>query len=242
MLKKIGLVVLIVFLALLSVFCLPMGIVGIVSAHGDKLSFRLGVGFVVFGAICLAAFLFLLARCIMRWASAKPFTNPYVDMSPFLAHVGMPVVYYPHIQLWPDEMLIYAVPASTYVEKEQVTEYSGSSIGVSVRIAKGLYLRQGANRGQPIRRDIKHFYSGDYVVTNQRLLFLGPQKSFECPVGKVTTVRLIAPNAMVVISGNKNHPIVVNENEIQHVLGFTNTALRQLQPSGFGEPERLSSI
>ena len=42
-----------------------------------------------------------------------------------------------------DEILIYATPAATFKDKEQIVGYTGKSAGVSVRVAKGVTVRSG---------------------------------------------------------------------------------------------------
>lgn len=229
MLKKLGSTLAGALFVLGAVFCFLMGIVGITHANGDKFSIVLGTIFILLGIGCVvSAVLWAIKTAPSTTRSTKSTVNPYVDMTPFLAEEGIPIVNYSGVLLKPAEVLVYAVPAQSFTEKEHVVSYAGRSAGVSVRVAKGLYLRQGASRGKPIRQDVRKFFPGDYVITTQRLLFLGAQKSFECPIEKVTAVRPIANNAFAIIAGNKNFPVVVSRDHIKYALGFSNTVANQI--------------
>ena len=109
---------------------------------------------------------------------AESLPNPYVDVTGY-DRGEFPIVNYPNLVLRPEEKLIYAAPAAVFVEKEKVVGYTGGSTGYSMRIAKGLTIRQGASRGRAVRERVKDFFGGEYVVTNQRLVFVSPEKPFE---------------------------------------------------------------
>ena len=67
-------------------------------------------------------------------------------------------------------------------------EYVGSSSGVSVRIAKGLYYRTGGFKGDPVDRTERiHVDTGAVVITDRNIYFAGPQKSLRVPYGKIVS-------------------------------------------------------
>jgi hypothetical protein len=70
----------------------------------------------------------------------------------------------------------YGVAMGDYYQSQTVG-YKGGTQGMSVRVAKGVTLRTSATRGQPVKGLVK-VASGELVVTSQRVIFAGDQKSF----------------------------------------------------------------
>ena len=92
------------------------------------------------------------------------------------------------VNLQKGEQAVWAFPRTQYLEDRTRREYVGRSSGVSVRIAKGVYLRSGAFRGQPVDRTVRqHVDSGTMLVTDRNLYFAGPQKSLRVPYAKVVS-------------------------------------------------------
>lgn len=166
-----------------------------------------------------------------KMSKATGYINPYADVKPFEEDRGWPIVSYSGINLDPQEMIIYAIPAQMSEEKEQIVGYAGGSTGYSVRVAKGLTLRKGKSQGKAIRQNVQNLYSGDYVITNQRIMFIGNKKSFEIPIDKITAAKPIANNAITVIAKNKNYSIIVDRDHTKHTLGFTWTAMKGIEKS-----------
>lgn len=64
----------------------------------------------------------------------------------------------------------------------------GGSQGVSIRIAKGVYYRVGAFKGQPVEYSERVFVgSGLFAVTN-RHIYLSGGKSFRIQHDKIVTI------------------------------------------------------
>lgn len=64
--------------------------------------------------------------------------------------------------------------------------YKGGSTGVSVRVAKGVYLRQSGLRGTP-QRGLVATATGILVATDKRIVFAGDQKSAAVPYDKLAS-------------------------------------------------------
>ena len=58
--------------------------------------------------------------------------NPYADITPYETGVGMPIVHYSGFFAQPGECIIYAAPAQTFKDKNQVVGYTGKSAGASL--------------------------------------------------------------------------------------------------------------
>lgn len=87
----------------------------------------------------------------------------------------------------PGELCHYQSSAATLVMKNQVVGRKGGYGGISVRVAKGVTLHSGGNRGQAIRDDVPYTYPGFFTITSQRMIMTG-EKGFEFPLSKLTAM------------------------------------------------------
>lgn len=84
-----------------------------------------------------------------------------------------------------NEYTIWAFENINYLEDRIRKTYVGGSRGISVRVAKGLYVRGGSSRGQAIEEQERiHIDDGSLVVTNLNIYFVGSIKSFRIPYKK----------------------------------------------------------
>lgn len=155
------------------------------------------------------------------------FSNPYVDTTQFDQGSQMPIVHYNNIVLQQGEELIFAVPAQTFIQKEQIVGYTGGSSGASIRVAKGLTVRRGSSKGTPIRQNVTKFNKGDYIVTTSRLIFLSQNESFEFSIGKVSACKIIAQDSFMIVQGNKQKNICVDISQAKYAAGFTRWAIEE---------------
>lgn len=170
-------------------------------------------------------------RSTAKKAKKVPFINPYVDVSQYDTGSTLPRVNYPNLIMLSSEAILYAAPAHTFVEREQVVGYSGGSSGASVRVAKGLTVRTAATRGKPIRQNVKKFNNGDYIVTNQRIIFIGQNDSFEFKNSKVTAIKMLAPNAFVILAGSRSKNIAVDAGQMKYAVGISQFAIQPKTPA-----------
>lgn len=148
--------------------------------------------------------------------------NPYVDITPYELEIGFPFVSYDGFFPQPNEILIYAAPASTFVDKEKVIGHTGRTAGVSFRVAKGVSLRTGGFGGQPIRKNIRDFKDGDLLITNKRILFTGKDDRFEILISKLSTIKLLDSNSFVLQSGKTSKNVYLNSVLLDYAVGFIN--------------------
>lgn len=116
----------------------------------------------------------------------------------------LPLVNYPNLFLHQGEWLIYAVLTSTFVETEQIVGHAGGSSGVSVNVTKGVSVRTGSSKGKPIRKNVVKFNNGDFVITNNRIIFFAQNESYEFSVNEISATKIIAKNAFLIAQGNKH--------------------------------------
>lgn len=97
-----------------------------------------------------------------------------------------------------DEMVLYYLPAVALTEfRSTGASYSGGSQGVSIRIAKGVSYRVGANRGQLTKNpeQMQVIDQGSAIFTNTRILFAGSNVSREWDLDKMINVDM-GPNGV----------------------------------------------
>lgn len=86
------------------------------------------------------------------------------------------------------EKVVWVFQSVNYYEEKTRTRYVGGSQGVSVRIAKGLYYRTGAFKGERIQTsETVHADTGLLGVTNKHIYFAGPSKRFRIAYNKIVT-------------------------------------------------------
>jgi len=87
------------------------------------------------------------------------------------------------------EHIIWLFPNVDFYEQRTKTVYQGGSQGMSVRIAKGLYYRASAFKGQPIKsEEMTYICRGLFALTNKHVYFASQMKNFKVPYNKVLTI------------------------------------------------------
>lgn len=84
------------------------------------------------------------------------------------------------------EWCAHAIKSQALEERQRTTRVNYSGPAMSVRIMKGVYYRAGSIQAQRVQESYHHSF-GDGVLgaTNQRLLWVSPQKSISIPLSKV---------------------------------------------------------
>ena len=154
-------------------------------------------------------------------------TNPYVDITRYELKIGFPRITYQGFFPHPKEMILYACPARTFSDKEKVVGYKGKSAGVSVRVAKGVSLRTGGSGGQAIRNTERTFNTGDLIVTNERVLFVGKDDTFEFQANKISVIKLLDKSSFVIQSGRTSKNVALNEKLVAYAYGIINYVVEE---------------
>lgn len=85
-----------------------------------------------------------------------------------------------------NESLIYVFEDIKFAQERIKTSYTGTSKGISVRVAKGVYLRGGGFKGQAVKTsEIQLIDTGDLTITSQNIYFKGQNKSIKIELKKV---------------------------------------------------------
>lgn len=122
----------------------------------------------------------------------------------------LPVEDAPGIILKPGEICHYSTSAHMVTTKNVVTGYKGGSIGASVKIAKGFYLRSSSSRGTTIREDVRTLHNGTLYMTNQRIIFVG-EKGFDYQISKLTALTPMGYDGLNLQFGTKNYSLIMHE-------------------------------
>jgi hypothetical protein len=86
------------------------------------------------------------------------------------------------------EKIVWIFRDVNYYEMQVKRQYVGGYQGFSVRIAKGLYYRAGAFKGQPVETNqMVHVDSGILAVTNKHIYFSGSSKGFRVKFAKIVS-------------------------------------------------------
>jgi hypothetical protein len=89
-----------------------------------------------------------------------------------------------------DEVLIWAFQNVSYYELKTRTSFVGSSQGVSFKVAKGVYYRVGAFKGNPVKTEQTEYVAkGLIAYTNQNIYFVSTNKTFKIPFKKIISVQ-----------------------------------------------------
>ena len=116
----------------------------------------------------------------------------------------------PNIFFKKNERPLWVEPAVLYEEVVVDRRYEGGSQGVSFRIAKGVNWRVGSTRGRLVSEKCNvPVDEGQFVITDQRLIFNGDIKSFDTNLTKIISVN-IHPDGMTYSQSNRTKKRIVN--------------------------------
>jgi hypothetical protein len=92
----------------------------------------------------------------------------------------------PALSLHGSEQLLCVLPGTTLSEPRSVRVYQSGYSGASVRVAKGFWLHGGGSTGISRGHDeLQNIDQGDFVITNQRVAFIGAKRTASIPLNKI---------------------------------------------------------
>ena len=200
---------------------------------GNVIFLSILLGFFL-GTIIFMIIVFVTTKKAVRRGDQLPCVTKYVN--PYIVESGSnegghPQVRYDDIFLQKDERLLFAVPAKTFIEKEQVVGYAGGNAGVSIRVAKGVSVRTGSNRGRTVRQNVMKFNDGDYVVTNKRIVFVSQNDGFEYNLKKISAAKKISHDTFIILQGGKQKNICMDESQLEIAFELTKRAINEAMNS-----------
>ncbi len=88
------------------------------------------------------------------------------------------------------ESIIWLFNNVKYHEDTIKRSYQGGSRGVSVRVAKGIYLRGGSYKGKVVESAyLKFIGSGIMAITNKSIYYSSNEKTFKIPHNKIVGIK-----------------------------------------------------
>lgn len=116
----------------------------------------------------------------------------------------------PSIMLKKDEVAFYEQSATLLITKNKLVGSTGKSSGISLRIAKGVYLRSGGSGSRKIYRDVTNRFTGLLSITNQRISFMQTQNAFEIPFKNLTNISSHL-NVLLLQQANKSYTLELRD-------------------------------
>jgi hypothetical protein len=106
------------------------------------------------------------------------------------------------------EQLVWVQEVSYYTTHTR-TEYVGGSVGVSVRVMKGISVRSGSFRGHPIKKDLLSLESvGKFVVATSNIYFVSAAKALKIPLRKIVGITAHADAVTILRDAASVRPMI----------------------------------
>ena len=107
------------------------------------------------------------------------------------------------INLKKGEQIVWAFPGAQYFEDRTRRQFIGQSSGMSVRVMKGVYYREGSFRGNTVTTTERvHVDTGLVLITDRNLYFAGPAKSVRIPYDRILTFHSFSNGLGIVRDAN----------------------------------------
>ena len=129
-----------------------------------------------------------------------------------------------NVQLEPEETCHCVMPAERFERKGEASTFDGEGV-VSVRIARGVYYRVGSVSDAPINRlPLRRLDGGRLLVTNQRVIFDGPQGTGAWALRDVASYQVHA-DAIVLELRTGGHPTFAIDGDVELAAVILGAAL-----------------
>lgn len=97
--------------------------------------------------------------------------------------------------LMKSEELIWVFPDAGYIEQVTRREFQGRSLGASVRVTRGVYVRPGTFRGGSVEsKSLEQTDSGIVGLTTKHLYFAGYEKRFRVRLDRIVALDMDGTN------------------------------------------------
>ncbi len=133
-----------------------------------------------------------------------------------------PSVSVPNVILQKNETAYWSEPARILEERVVKQRYEGGSQGFSFRIAKGVSYRVGSNRGHIVSDTaVIPVSSGEFIITNKRVIFRGDAKSFNLRLDKLLELNFYSDGVRLTDDKGKPHVVKFTSAGNTDVVGAT---------------------
>ena len=115
---------------------------------------------------------------------------------------------YNPIQLQKAEQLVWTFNNCQLLEFHKDVSYVGATAGISVRVAKGVYLRTSSSRGQRIEEDKLSLSAiGDFLITSKNVYFASIAKTLRIPLRSLVAINLFS-DAVQLSKASGSRPLI----------------------------------
>lgn len=138
-----------------------------------------------------------------------------------------PRINIPHLpfNLQKSEILIWAWQNVNIHQNKTVSEWKGGSRGFSIRIAKGVYYRFGATKGQKVSRDVQeNLGTGPFVLTNKHIYYKANNQAKRMRLEKIISTDIYGDGIIIHSDGVNSKPLVVLSNDAWFMGNCINNA------------------
>jgi len=112
------------------------------------------------------------------------------------------------------EVVLWVFKDVGLYELKSHTSYVGGSQGVSIRIARGVYVRGSAFKGHRVQTQaLERQETGSLVVTNQNVYFSGLEKAFRINLKKIVSVHGYSDGIRLLRESANPKPLVFTLND-----------------------------
>lgn len=139
----------------------------------------------------------------------------------------LPKIEAPGIAIHREETVHHYERASELAERVTKREYKGGSHGISVRVAKGVSVRMGSQKGKiHTTTSVIPISDGDFYITSQRLIYRSHKKSFNYRYDQIESLE-ITDNTIIIGAPNGNmRTIKLESNAPEHLAHLINSAIK----------------
>lgn len=113
-----------------------------------------------------------------------------------------------------DEKVIWLSNFVELYEEQTLRHYEGGHLGMSFRIANGMYLRAGEFKGRPVETTKTKFITNGIVrYTNKHVYFFSFKKSFKIRYDKIISVIPRTNGVIIMKDGDSSKPVILKNED-----------------------------
>jgi len=136
---------------------------------------------------------FLVCKsCDSIWKDYSEFLNEFEETSiETLKKEGLSPWSFEVPVLLRDNETAYLVRENVGLYEGRRYTYQSSGMGMSLRVARGVWMRSGSGSGSIENEDMmKLLDEGSFVLTNKRIIYVGDMKSIQIPLKQILAVEV----------------------------------------------------
>jgi len=142
-----------------------------------------------------------------RLSLVRTASNHFADLAARGIQIKLIAGEAPNIALRNGEHLLCVFPNTSLLEPRAVRTWLSNYGGASIRVAKGLSFRAGQSRGVSESHDeMRSLDLGTLLLTNERLVFIGSQRTNSVALNKVIDIEGLTDAVVVHREGKEKSP------------------------------------